>query len=161
MPQVFVSIGSNIDREKNIRGAIDALAGRFGPLKLSSVYQTRAVGFEGDDFFNLVVGFESGESIGAIREELRRIEDAHGRKRDGASKFSARTLDLDLILHGNVIDPAANLPHPDVLEYPFVLGPLAEIAPEFEHPGKRESFLALWQRRFPDGGGLQKAKLRL
>lgn len=161
MPRVFVSIGSNIDREANIRGAIESLARRFGPLCLSSVYETRAAGFEGKDFFNLVVGFDTDEPIHAIRKELRDIEDAHGRQREGVPKFSSRTLDLDLILYGEVVDADGKLPHTDILEYPFVLGPLAELAPEFVHPVTRETYLALWRRRFPDGGGLQKARLHL
>lgn len=157
MPRVFVSIGSNIDRENNIRGAIGALTRRFGSLSLSTVYETAAVGFEGDPFFNLVVGFDTGESIEAIRAELRRIEDAHGRQRAGQSKFSARTLDLDLILYGDVVDPAANLPHGDILKYPFVLGPLAELAPDLAHPVMGDSCLALWRKNFPDGNGLRRA----
>ena len=161
MPRVFVSIGSNIDREANIRGAIEALVHRFGPLTFSSVYETRAVGFEGEVFLNLVVGFDTNEPIDVIRKELRGIEDAHGRQREGVPKFSSRTLDLDLILYGDVVDANEKLPHTDILEYPFVLGPLAELAPDFVHPVTRETCLALWRRRFPDGGGLRKAGLSL
>ncbi len=160
MPRVFVSIGSNIDREENIRGAIESLTRRFGPLNLSTVYETKSVGFEGEDFFNLVVGFDSSESIEEIREELRRIENLHGRKREGVSKFSARTLDLDLILYGDVVDPAADLPHPDILRYAFVLGPLAELAPNLAHPVKGVPYHALWRQTFADGGGLRRLSFR-
>jgi 2-amino-4-hydroxy-6-hydroxymethyldihydropteridine diphosphokinase len=160
MPQVFVSIGSNIDRERNIHGAIAALTRRFGQLRLSTVYETAAVGFEGEPFFNLVVGFDTGESIETIRAELRHIEDVHGRQRGGQPKFSARTLDLDLILYGDVVDPAANLPHGDILKYPFVLGPLAELASDLVHPATGDSCLALWRKSFPDGGGLRRATFR-
>jgi 2-amino-4-hydroxy-6-hydroxymethyldihydropteridine diphosphokinase len=160
MPRVFVSIGSNVDREENIRGAVESLTRRFGPLNLSTVYETKSVGFEGEDFFNLVVGFDSSESIEAIRTELHRIEDMHGRKREGVSRFSARTLDLDLILYGDVVDPAVNLPHPDILRYAFVLGPLAELAPNLAHPVKGVPYHTLWQQTFADGGGLRRQSFR-
>lgn len=149
MPQVFVSIGSNIDREKNTREAVKRLAQRFGSLRISTVYEAKSVGFEGDDFFNLVVGFDSSESVETIRAALRHIEEAHGRKREGAAKFSARTLDLDLILYGDMVEPAAKLPHPDILNYAFVLGPLAELAPDLIHPETGQTIGSLWRNFAP------------
>lgn len=160
MPRVFVSIGSNIDRERNIQGALEALTQRFGPLAVSTIYETAAVGFDGQPFYNLVVAFDSDESVDAIRAELRRIEDAHGRQRNGVPKFSSRTLDLDLLLCGDVVDPVANLPHPDILNYAFVLGPLAELAPELLHPASGDALLVLWRKRFPGGGGLRPVTIR-
>jgi len=158
MPRIFVSIGSNIDRENNIKGALDALARRFGRLSISTIYETTAVGFEGENFHNLVVGFDSNESIEVIRDELRRIEEAHGRKRKGVPRFSARTLDLDLLLYGDVVDSAASLPHPDILEYPFVLGPLAELAPDLIHPGRGKTISTLWQQFAPEQRVLKPAR---
>ena len=56
MPGIWVSAGSNVDREANIRKAVEMLRASFGKLVLSPVYQTRAIGFDGEDFFNLVLG---------------------------------------------------------------------------------------------------------
>jgi 2-amino-4-hydroxy-6-hydroxymethyldihydropteridine diphosphokinase len=161
MPRVFVSIGSNVDRERNIQGALEALTQRFGPLAVSTIYETAAVGFDGQPFYNLVVGFDSDESVDAIRAELRRIEDAHGRRRNGVPKFSSRTLDLDLLLCGDVVDHAAQLPHPDVVKYAFVLGPLAELAPDLCHPELGQSIAELWRRFAPEQRTLKPAPVRV
>ena len=163
MPAVWVSIGSNIDPTHHIREAIQALEARFGHLLASRVYETVAVGFEGDAFLNMVVGFATRESPEAVVTALRAIEDAAGRERSGA-KFGSRTLDLDLLLYGDRTAEVAGkpLPHPDILKYPFVLGPLAELVPEGRHPTMGETYRELWQRmRARDGVALRPASLGL
>lgn len=147
MPRVHVGIGSNIDRDANIRGAVRALAGRYGPLTLSPVYETRALGFAGGDFFNLVTGFDSAESIEHIKEWLSRTETRFGRQRHG-DPFSSRTLDLDLLLYGDTLrhDDKVDLPHPDILRYAFVLRPLADIAPQLTHPETGLTYSEIWKR---------------
>lgn len=87
MPRVWVSIGSNQDREDSIRGGVRALRERFGDLVVSGVYQSEAVGFEGRPFYNLVAGFETEEDIVALNAAFRAIEDAFGRVR-GPEKFA-------------------------------------------------------------------------
>ena len=79
MPRVWVSIGSNVDRERSIRGAVRLLRERFGPLLLSPVYESEAVGFDGDPFFNLVVGVDTDRSSAEVAERLLQIEQEHGR----------------------------------------------------------------------------------
>lgn len=150
--QVFVSIGSNIERENNIRSAVQVLRESFGALQLSSVYETEAVGFDGDPFYNLVVGFTvpdvslpDEKKVKQVMGKLRDIEAAHGRVRNNA-KFSARTLDLDLLLFDNLDLRAQglDLPREEITRYAFVLGPLAEIAPELAHPLLNQSYSELW-----------------
>ncbi|HEY5682647.1 MAG TPA: 2-amino-4-hydroxy-6-hydroxymethyldihydropteridine diphosphokinase [Sulfuricaulis sp.] len=147
MPRVYVGIGSNIDRENNIRGAVRELAGHYGPLTLSPVYETRAHGFEGGDFYNLVAGFDSVESIERIEEWLFQTEARFGRQRQG-NPFSSRTLDLDLLLYGDTVrhDDKADLPHPDILRYAFVLRPLADIAPKLRHPETGLACSEIWKQ---------------
>ena len=146
MPRVFVGIGSNIDRENNIRGAVRELAAEYGALTLSAVYESRAVGFAGQDFFNLVASFDTAESIERVKQTLAGIESRFGRSR-GDPRFSARTLDLDLLLHGDSVrhDDLVKLPHPDIQQYAFVLRPLADIAPDLKHPQTGISFAAMWR----------------
>lgn len=145
MPKVFVSIGSNIEPEKHIRGGLNAMEVRFGPLTLSSVYKSEAVGFEGAAFLNLVVSFDSDESVEDIDEALDQIERDHGRTR-GQQKFSSRTLDLDLTLYGDKIieQGSISLPRDEITRYAFVLEPLAEMAGDLKHPVLQRSYQALW-----------------
>ncbi len=145
MPRVYVGIGSNIDRENSLREGLRELAASFGALTLSTVYQTRALGFDGGDFFNLVAGFDSGLPAREIARQLREVEFRHGRDADTRGP-SSRRLDLDLLLYGyQVIDSdGLRLPREDVEVYPFVLAPLAEIAPEACHPVSGRSFAELW-----------------
>ena len=129
MARVYVSVGTNIQRRRNVTAALDALSVAYGDLRVSAVFESDAVGFEGDPFYNLVAGLETSRSVGALATELRRIEDDSGRRRD-APKFSGRTLDLDLLTYGDsvgVIDGVA-LPREEILEQAFVLRPLAESA---------------------------------
>ena len=136
MPRVFLSLGSNIDARRHLAAALDALAERFGALGLSPVYESPAVGFEGDNFLNLVVGIDTGLAVGELARELRAIEDANQRQR-GAAKFCSRTLDIDILTHGDslgVID-GVQLPRDEILRYAFVLRPLADLAPDVLHPG--------------------------
>jgi 2-amino-4-hydroxy-6-hydroxymethyldihydropteridine diphosphokinase len=142
----WISVGSNVDRERSIRGAVDDLHSAYGALVISPVYETEAVGFEGEPFLNLVIGIETDEAVGAVNRRLRAIEDAHGRVR-GPDKFAPRTLDLDLLTYGDALGEidGCELPRDEILKYPFVLAPLADVAPEERHPGVGRSFGALWR----------------
>lgn len=143
--QVFVSAGSNVEPAKHIRTTVRRLRARFGPLILSSVYRNRAAGFEGDDFLNLVIGFASCETPQAIVAELERLHDESGRVRE-ANPFSPRTLDLDLLLYGDQVIDDVKVPRADITRYSFVLGPLAELAPDLRHPVTGETMAGLWRR---------------
>ncbi len=142
----FISIGSNIDKELHIPSSIAALKKQFKNVRLSSLYQTAAVGFEGDDFLNLIVQFDSELDAKAVAKILRQIELDHGRTRD-SRKYAARTLDLDLILYGDLIisDGRLQIPRDEIERYAFVLEPLAEIAPDLLHPISKKSYAQLWE----------------
>ncbi len=145
MTTVFVSVGSNIEREKNIRRGVDALRVSYGELSLSSVYQSQAVGFEGDDFYNLVLSFESDQPVTAVASTLREIETRYGRIRS-STKFSSRTLDLDILLFGQEDYRAQGLdiPRAEIGKYAHVLQPLAELVPEQRHPICGQRYQQLW-----------------
>jgi len=142
--QVFVGIGSNVEPAKHIRTALRSLRERFGLLAVSSVYRSRAAGFEGDDFLNLVAAFSTSESPQAIVAELERLHEESGRVR-AANPFSPRTLDLDLLLYGDQVIDEVQVPRADITRYSFVLGPLAELAPNLRHPVTGETMAELWQ----------------
>jgi len=160
MPIGYISIGSNIDKEINIPSSLDALRRTFGELLISSVYDTEPVGFIGDSFYNLVVRFESALSAKEVAKQLRQIELDHGRTRE-SQKFSARTLDLDLILYGDQIisDGRLQIPRDEIERYAFVLEPLAEIAPNEKHPISGKTYNELWQAF--DKSGTQPIKIEL
>jgi len=122
--QYFLSLGSNINAEANIIFAIDQINKILANTKYSSIHKTKAEGFEGDDFLNLVVAGESGLGFDELNQKLKDIENETGRKRD-VSKFSARTLDIDIILQ---IDQDEILFESNEIEkYSFVSEPLKEV----------------------------------
>ena len=132
---IYVGLGSNVNPEENLRLGISELGARFGTLELSNVYCNASVGFDGDDFMNLVAGFESDASPPQLHAMLMEIDDLAGRTR-GESRYSPRTLDIDLLLYDDLVlnEPPVRIPRSDILKYSFVLGPLAELAPELRHP---------------------------
>ena len=158
MTRVWISAGSNVDKEKNIRDAIDHLAQEFGALLLSPVYLTKAEGFEGDDFLNLVIGIDTELSPKQLRQKLRDIEDRQGRIR-GDNKFASRTLDLDLLTWGSLVDEAQGIPRDEILKYAFVLKPLADVAPQETYPGGDQSYAELWKHFTGNKNNLQKTNL--
>ena len=144
MARVYVSIGSNIDRDHNVDLALRLLEASYGELQRSSVYESEAVGFDSDPFYNLVVGFDTSDSPGEIQDVLHCIEEASGRIR--TTGLSARTLDLDLLLYGDLVTEADGLvlPRTDITRYAFVLAPLAEIAGALRHPVTGEPYADMW-----------------
>jgi len=147
MSQGYISIGSNIDKEIYIPASIKALSQLFGELIISSVYSSESVGFTGDSFYNLVVGFSSELTVKEVAKHLRNIELANGRTQE-SQKFSSRTLDLDLLLYDDLIinDGRLQIPRDEIQSYAFVLEPLAEVAPTLRHPVNDLSYAELWER---------------
>ena len=151
-----------MDRTCNIRSGVNALREQFGELTLSRIYDSAAVGFNGANFFNLVVGFDSAQSVQEIVTALQRIEAEHGRKRE-EKRFAPRPLDLDLLLYDNLVlnKGKIHIPRDEILKYAFVLCPLAEIAPQQIHPVTGRSFLQLWRAFDDTGQQLSPVDLRL
>jgi 2-amino-4-hydroxy-6-hydroxymethyldihydropteridine diphosphokinase len=146
MAIVYVGLGSNIKPEENLGIAVRELRQKYGELEVSSVYRSAAIGFDGDDFLNLVVGFRSEDEPTEICEEIDRLHNLVGRAR-GSDKWAARPLDIDLLLYNDrVIDERpVRVPRSDILEYSFVLRPLAELAPDLVHPVTGKTMLTHWQ----------------
>lgn len=156
MSRAFLGVGSNVDRERNIASCLNALRRRFGELTVSPIYRCAAVGFDGDDFFNLAVGVDTTLEPEALVTELHAIETEHGRTRQGP-KFSDRTLDIDLLLYDDRVQEAPDftLPRPEILERAFVLRPLADIAPDLVHPVEGRTIGELWDAFQGDTGDIQ------
>ena len=149
MPRAVVGIGSNIARETNVRAALAALRAHYGPVRPSRVYENRAIGFDGAPFYNLVATFDTAENPESVVAKLHAIEQPQGRVR-GAAKFGPRTIDLDLLLYGDLVrdDGVLRLPRDEIRDYACVLGPLAELLPDSVHPETGETFAQMWAR-FP------------
>lgn len=162
MTRVYLGIGSNIDPEANLRLAVRELRRRFGSLALSPVYESQPVGFEGQDFYNMVVGLGTALSPAEILDVLEEIHVIAGRTRDQQG-LASRELDIDLLLYdGLVVDEAGlHLPRRDVLDYDFVLRPLAELAPGFVHPLTGRSIGEHWRELGSSRHPLKGVDLRL
>ena len=154
MTRIYISPGSNIEREHHIRAGLDALHAEFGELTVSRVFESEAVGFAGRPFYDLVVGADTDLAMATLCQRLRAMEFAHGREPD-AKKFAPRTLDLDLLLYGDLVcDVPVALPRGEILTNAFVLWPLAELAPSLRHTVDGRTLDELWQ-------GYDKASQRL
>ena len=145
MTPIFLGLGSNIEPRRHLRLGLAALEDLLGPLARSPVYAGAAIGFDGDPFWNLVVAATTSLRVAELQSALRAIEYAHGRPA-AATRFSPRTLDIDILIYGDcvgVID-GVQLPRPETTENAFVLRPLAELAGETHHPALGVTFAALW-----------------
>ncbi len=147
MPQVYVAAGSNVEPESHLALAAAELERAFGPVRFSPWYRNEAVGFEGEDFINFVVGFETSLPVREVLARLHEIEAQCGRPRN-APKWAPRTMDLDILLYGDRVcdEPGLKLPRPDLLRRPYMLGPLADIAPHLAHPTAGATIGELWGR---------------
>lgn len=138
--RAYVALGSNLnDPARQVRSGLDALAG-LDVVRLaarSSLYRTPPMGPAGQpDYVNAVAAIDTALPPLTLLDRLLDIERRHGRVRDG-ERWGPRTLDLDLLLHGEtrLCDDRLTLPHPGIAARVFVLAPLAEIAPDLDIPG--------------------------
>lgn len=148
MATVWLSLGSNQQPEANLRAAAAALRARFGAIRFSPVYRTRAVGFDGPDFLNAAAELTTDIEPQALDAWLHALEDAQGRRRD-VPRFSSRTLDVDLLLYDDkVLTGPGNLrlPRPELVEQAFVLRPMLDLAPSLRHPLLGRTIAELWAR---------------
>lgn len=157
---VYIGIGSNVDAKHNISHALEEMHSAFGQLQKSPVYQSAAVGFNGDDFLNLVVKFETSLEVVAVVKQLRAIEDSLGRDRT-QPRFSKRPIDLDILLYNDLEmnESGIQIPRGEILESSFVLKPLCDIAPELLHPLEKQSYCDLWQAMAPQAPRLDLVSL--
>jgi 2-amino-4-hydroxy-6-hydroxymethyldihydropteridine diphosphokinase len=141
-----LSIGSNIDAESNIRAALDALHLEFENIRNSTTYESQAIGFDGDNFLNLVILADTDKGLDDVAAILKRLEDKLGRDRQQV-RFSGRTMDIDILLYGNESGMCCGieLPRPEVTKNAYVLQPLSELLPDLVHPATGMSYLNLWK----------------
>jgi 2-amino-4-hydroxy-6-hydroxymethyldihydropteridine diphosphokinase len=146
MPDVYVAAGSNIQPQLNLRSALSALKRRVGDIRVSKAYCNKAVGFDGPDFINLVIAFETELTLTEVLSVLQAVESLCGRPRK-APKFEPRSMDLDLLLYGEMVcaTHAITLPRPDLIKRAYMLGPLAELAPQLVHPTLKQTMGDLWK----------------
>ena len=144
--EIYISVGSNVEPHRHVRSGVESMQRRFGGLRISRVYESESVGFEGENFLNFVVAATVTMSIPEVARELRQIEDAHRRDRN-QPRFSPRTLDLDLLLYGDSVysHDGLILPRDEITKNAFVLAPLAELAPDLVHPIVNKDYKTLWQ----------------
>jgi 2-amino-4-hydroxy-6-hydroxymethyldihydropteridine diphosphokinase len=163
MTLAYIALGSNLgDRGERLAEATDRVA-RLGRIAAqSSVYETEPVGYHDQPpFLNAVLSLETKSEPIALLEGLLEIEREMGRDRSGGVRNGPRTVDLDLLLMGDAVVNTSQLtlPHPALAERRFVLEPLAEIAPELEHPQSRKTMAALLAQ-LPDEGENRKSAVR-
>ena len=125
MMTYFLSLGSNINAMENLDFAQSELNKILINTKSSSIHKTKAEGFEGDDFLNSVICGETKDSFDELNYKLKSIEDAAGRNRS-APKFSARTLDIDIVLQIDE-DEEILFESDEIEKYTFVSEPLKEL----------------------------------
>lgn len=159
MSTAWLGLGSNINAETHIRAAIDELQQQFEHVQLSPAYSSTAVGFDGDDFINLVARIETGLSPLELRHYLRELEDRYGRKRN-VPKFSDRLLDIDILLYDDLVllSPVLEIPRAEILKFAHVLKPLTDLEPDLMHPGERRCMTEIWNSSELDDAGLRLLK---
>ena len=156
MSTAWLGLGSNVNAETHIREGIRELQRDFQNVLLSPVYASTSVGFEGDDFINLVARVETEIHPVELRQYLRDLEDSFGRKRNVA-KFSDRSLDIDILLYDDlvVLSPVLEIPRAEILNFAHVLKPLADLEPDLIHPTELRTMSEIWESSGLDDSCLQ------
>jgi 2-amino-4-hydroxy-6-hydroxymethyldihydropteridine diphosphokinase len=157
MSTAWLGLGSNVNANVHIRAAIQELGETFQIIELSPAYASTAVGFEGDDFINLVARVETDFSPLELRTYLRNLEDRYGRKRD-VPKFSDRSLDIDILLYDDLVlySPVLEIPRAEITKFAHVLKPLADLEPDLKHPTEQQSMADIWTSSGLDDDSLRR-----
>lgn len=145
MGKAYLSLGSNVLPERNLASALHALRERFGALRVSPIYRTTAIGFDGPDFLNAAAVLDSDLGVHELNDWLHALEDAHGRDRSGP-RFGDRPLDIDIVFFDELVTEGPGnlrLPRPE-LKHAFVLKPLVDIAPGYVDPLSGKTLAELW-----------------
>lgn len=145
MTQVYLGLGSNVQRGVNVCTGLNALARLLQDIECSPVFLSEAVGPSSSLFFNMVVGGKTSLEPERLQENLKRIESSCGRDRDTPDQI---TLDIDILLYGNLCArfERFQIPRAEILENAFVLWPLSIIASDLLHPILQEPYSELWKR---------------
>ncbi|PSW15110.1 2-amino-4-hydroxy-6-hydroxymethyldihydropteridine diphosphokinase [Photobacterium sanctipauli] len=145
MTTVYISLGSNIEREYHIQAAVSELKQLGTDFQLSTIYEAEPVGFEGPNFYNCVVAMKTSLSLDNLQQALKQLELDYGRSPQ-AKKNQSRTLDLDILLFGDRVQALPpSLPRADIYKFAFVLLPLMELCPDRVIPGDGRTVRQLWQ----------------
>ncbi len=142
--RIYLGLGSNTRARENLGSCLNWLAHSFRQMRVSPAYRSSAYGFEGSDFINLVVSIDSVISPLALKDWLIALEDRHGRDRS-QPRFSDRTLDVDILLFGDLVAPQWHIPRQETLTQPYILKPLCDLDPERIHPVEQVPIKQLWQ----------------
>jgi 2-amino-4-hydroxy-6-hydroxymethyldihydropteridine diphosphokinase len=160
--EAFVALGSNIEPEAHLRQAAHLLRERFVNTRFSACYRNPAFGFVGADFVNAVAGLDTALSVEALIAALREIETQCGRG-PADPRWGPRAIDLDLLLYGEIVGsgPGYTLPRPDLSRRAYMLGPLAQLAPQRRYPPDGPSIAELWNRFARTPAALTRIELDL
>jgi 2-amino-4-hydroxy-6-hydroxymethyldihydropteridine diphosphokinase len=158
--RVFVAAGSNLEPEKHLARACAEVRASWPDAVFSRAFRNVAVGFDGPDFINLVMGFSTAQPLDEVITRLRAIETLCGRPRH-APKWASRSMDLDVLLFGDRVEKTSDytLPRPDLIKRPYMLGPMAEIAPEVVHPTAGKTIGQLWREFDREGHVMSPVEL--
>jgi 2-amino-4-hydroxy-6-hydroxymethyldihydropteridine diphosphokinase len=154
----YIALGANLgDRLAALRQAVHDLSDAGMVTSCSAVYETAPVGFlDQPAYLNAAIQLQTELTPRQLLDALLRIETEHGRER--TFRDAPRTLDLDILLFDDRIvdEPGLVIPHPRLHERPFVLAPLADIAPHVRHPVAGQSISALWQSLQATAAGVRQ-----
>jgi 2-amino-4-hydroxy-6-hydroxymethyldihydropteridine diphosphokinase len=144
---IHIALGSNKGLKfENLQSAVDVIFERIGAIKkISKVYKTRALGFEGDDFYNACIAVETELRSKKVLKELQCIESELGRVAKSTNGYESREIDLDILFFEDEIitEKTLIIPHPELHKRRFVLQPLIDIAADFEHPNFKKTISVL------------------
>lgn len=147
MPSVCLGVGSNINKEFNMRSGIRNLMTLLHDANCSPIYESIAVGFDGDNFLNCVVVGQTDLNLFELNKALKHIEMEHGREAL-VNKYSSKTLDIDILTYEDLIGEFDSiiLPRDEIISSAFVLKPLSDVLPNQVHPVERLSYASLWNK---------------